>query len=65
MALKTFNLDAEVYKQFSAYCKKYGISMSKKIENYIRQELNRIKSTVPTSPESPKPTEGHLRKYVD
>ena len=28
--LKTFNLDAEIYKQFSEHCKNQGISMSKK-----------------------------------
>jgi hypothetical protein len=39
MALKTFNIDAEVYKDFSEYCKKEGISMSKKLENFIRGEL--------------------------
>ena len=44
MALKTFNLDGEVYKEFSEHCKKHGISMSKKVENFIREELEGIKS---------------------
>ena len=38
MALKTFNLNGEIYKEFSEYCKKQGISMSKKIENFTREE---------------------------
>ena len=43
MALKTFNLDEAVYKEFSTHCKKHGISMSRKIENFIREELEQIK----------------------
>jgi hypothetical protein len=46
MALKTFNLDAEVYNEFSDFCKKNGISMSKKVENFIRDEINRLKGKV-------------------
>ena len=41
--LKTFNLDAEIYKQFSEHCKNQGISMSKKIENFLKEELEKIK----------------------
>jgi len=44
MALKTFNLDAEVYKEFSKHCKDNGISMSKKVENFIRKEMKMLKS---------------------
>lgn len=44
MALKTFNLNGEIYREFSEYCKKEGISMSKKIENFIREELEHVKS---------------------
>lgn len=44
MALKTFNLDGVLYKEFSEYCKKHGISMSKRIENFIREEIESIKS---------------------
>ncbi|HLC73304.1 hypothetical protein J4416_01755 [Candidatus Pacearchaeota archaeon] len=43
MVIKTFNVDEEVYKQFSAYCKKNGISMSKKVENFIRDEIVKLK----------------------
>jgi len=44
MALKTFNLNEEIYKEFSRYCKANGVSMSKKIENFIKQELTKIKT---------------------
>lgn len=44
MALKTFNLDRALYKEFSEYCKKHGISMSKRIENFIREEVESIKA---------------------
>ena len=43
MALKTFNVDEEAYKQFSEHCKKSGISMSKKVGNFIKEELERLK----------------------
>jgi len=43
MALKTFNVDEVVYKEFSEYCKKNGISMSKKVENFIRREMEMLK----------------------
>lgn len=43
MVIKTFNLDEEVYKAFSEHCKKNGISMSKRVENFIRDELGRLK----------------------
>ncbi|MEK6894520.1 MAG: hypothetical protein AABX10_03585 [Nanoarchaeota archaeon] len=43
MSIKTFNIDEEVYKQFSAHCKKNGVSMSKRVENFIRGEISKIK----------------------
>ena len=48
MALKTFNIDEVFYKEFSDYCKKHGISMSKKIENFIKQELEKIRGNIKT-----------------
>ncbi len=42
MALKTFNINSEIYKKFSEHCKEHGISMSKKIENFIKQEMENI-----------------------
>ncbi len=44
MAIKTFNVDEEVYKQFSEYCKKQGISMSKRVEHFLKEEIAKIKS---------------------
>ncbi len=44
MALKTFNIDAEIYKEFSKHCKSEGLSMSKKIEKFISAEIKRMKS---------------------
>ena len=43
MALKTFNLNEEVYKEFSKHCKEQGISMSKKVENFIEEEIARLR----------------------
>ena len=43
MALKTFNLNEKIYKQFSKHCKENGISMSKKIEKFIQKELENLK----------------------
>jgi hypothetical protein len=43
MALKTFNLDDKAYKAFAEHCKKEGISMSRKIDNFIRAELENLK----------------------
>jgi len=47
--LKTFNLDQSLYNKFSHHCKTNGISMSKKIENFIKQELEKL--TSPTKQE--------------
>ncbi len=44
--LKTFNLDEKLYREFSEYCKENGISMSKRIENFIREELLRLKGEI-------------------
>lgn len=43
MVIKTFNIDEEVYKQFSTHCKKNGVSMSKRVENFIRGEVSKLK----------------------
>ena len=43
MALKTFNLDDEVYGEFSKHCKEHGFSMSKKVNKFIQEELKRLK----------------------
>ena len=42
MALKTFNIDDEIYKSYSKSCKSKGMSMSRQIENFIRNEIGKI-----------------------
>jgi hypothetical protein len=42
MALKTFNIDDEIYKRYSKSCKQKGMSMSKQIENFIKNEIEKI-----------------------
>ena len=44
MALKTFNIDEIVYKNYSKHCKNRGISMSKQIENFLKEEVGKITS---------------------
>jgi len=52
MALKTFNLEEDVYKKFSEFCKENGISMSKQVNIFIRAQLE----------EEPKVRKSYLRK---
>ncbi|MFA6022923.1 MAG: hypothetical protein WC781_02435 [Candidatus Pacearchaeota archaeon] len=52
MVLKTFNLNEEVYKKFSEFCKANGISMSKQVEIFIQAQMA----------ESPKVREEYLMK---
>jgi len=44
MALKTFNVDKEIYAEFSKHCKREGISMSKQVEKFLIQEIEKIKA---------------------
>lgn len=46
MVIKTFNVDEEVYKQFSQHCKKNGISMSKRVENFLKEEVSKINNKI-------------------
>lgn len=39
MAIKTFNIEEEIYKQFSGYCKSNGISMSKQVEIFMQSMI--------------------------
>ncbi len=41
-SLKTFNLNKALYEEYSEYCKKHGISMSKRVENFIKMELDKL-----------------------
>lgn len=42
MVIRTFNVDDAIYQEYIAYCKKNGISMSKRIEQFIKEDLARI-----------------------
>ncbi len=44
MALKTFNIDHKIHRDFAKHCKKEGISMSKRVENFIRDEVEKLRS---------------------
>lgn len=46
MALKTFNIDNDIYNEFSRHCRKNGISMSKKIENFIKEEMKKLEMSL-------------------
>lgn len=35
MVLKTFNVQEDVYKKFSDFCKGHGVSMSKQVEMFM------------------------------
>lgn len=52
MAIKTFNIDKETYDLFSTYCKKHGISMSKRVEHFIKEEVAKIKDKIPSAKKS-------------
>ena len=39
MALKTFNVQEEVYAKFSNFCKGHGVSMSKQVEMFMESML--------------------------
>ena len=40
----SFTLDEELFNEFRNYCKKNGINMSGRMENYMRVELNKGKT---------------------
>lgn len=52
MALKTFNVDSDVYARFSGFCKENGLSMSRQVEWFMAAQIE----------EDPKAREGYLRK---
>ena len=39
----TLSVDAEIYEKYREYCEKKGLIISKQIENFMREELNKIK----------------------
>lgn len=52
MALKTFNVNPEIYAIFSHFCKENGISMSKQVEMFMASQVE----------EEPKVRAQYLRK---
>lgn len=46
MALKTFNVDKRIYDTYSKHCKKNGISMSKQVEKFLQNEIEKLKISV-------------------
>ena len=52
MVLKTFNLEEDVYKKFSEFCKENGFSMSKQVNFFIQSQMA----------EEPKVREEYLKK---
>ncbi len=47
--LKTFNVDAGVYEKYSKHCKKNGVSMSRQVENFLRNEVEKLNGTAKVS----------------
>ncbi|MEK6946390.1 MAG: hypothetical protein AABX32_02180 [Nanoarchaeota archaeon] len=37
----SFTIDEELFNKYRSYCKQNGINMSGKVENYIKEELNK------------------------
>jgi len=52
MAIKTFNINEEIYSKFSHFCKEHGISMSKQVEMFIASQME----------EEPKAKKEYLKK---
>ncbi|MEK6898990.1 MAG: hypothetical protein AABW79_02750 [Nanoarchaeota archaeon] len=46
MVIKTFNLDKEIYEEYSKHCKKEGLSMSKRVERFIGEDLAKLKGSL-------------------
>ncbi|MBP1910647.1 hypothetical protein [Methanolobus bombayensis] len=40
MVLKTFNVNEDTYKEFSALCKSHGLSMSKQIQMFMESVIS-------------------------
>ena len=39
MAIKTFNVNEEIYAKFSTFCKEHGISMSKQVQMFMESQV--------------------------
>jgi hypothetical protein len=52
MSIKTFNVDDEAYRKFSAHCKENGLSMSKQVSWFMMSQVE----------EEPKFKKSYLKK---
>ena len=41
MVIKTFNLEEDVYRKFSDFCKENGLSMSKQVNIFIKAQVEK------------------------
>ena len=41
MAIKSFNINEDVYNKFSGFCKENGISMSKQVEIFMESMIEK------------------------
>ena len=39
MVIKSFNVNEDVYRKFSGFCKENGISMSKQVNTFMESQL--------------------------
>ena len=39
MAIKTFNVDENIYAKFSQFCKEHGISMSRQVQLFMESQI--------------------------
>ena len=47
MVLRTFNVEENVHKKFSTFCKERGISMSKQVELFMESQIGEEKEVKP------------------
>ncbi len=41
MVVKSFNVSEDIYRQFSAFCRQRGLSMSKQVQFFMESVLDR------------------------
>ena len=39
MAIKTFNVNQDIYSKFSTFCREHGVSMSKQIQMFMESQV--------------------------
>ena len=64
MGLKTFSIDDEIHAKFRDFCQENGMSMSKKIERFMKEETGeKIRENAERRKEDKKIDEHPLGKY--